>query len=71
MLFLPSFGSWFLKWVVDGIGPAYPVEARVFITVLIQSNSLIAAGGEITPFEIFCLCFKKLKGATMYVATVL
>lgn len=65
MLFLPSFGSRYLKWVVDGIGPAYPVEARVFITILMQCNSLIAVEGEIAAFEIFCLCFKKLKGATV------
>lgn len=65
MFFLPSFGSRYLKWVVGGIGQAYPVEARVCITVLMQPNLLVAAEGEIGVFEIFRLCFKKLKGASV------
>ena len=61
--FLPSFGSQYLQLIVGERSPTYHLKAQVYVTVLTQSNSFVAAEGEIRAFGVFCLSFKKLKGA--------
>lgn len=60
-VFPTQFWIQYLQLIVGERSPAYHLKAQVYITVLIQSNSFVAAEGEIRPSEIFFL-LKSSKG---------